>query len=129
MNGDATASTSRATTSELQHSHPVLRATSVEGSIKDSKLLGSQTRPASAGARSAAASLTRARPGQTRILAPPAFVQQEDFISFDDVLGSEGDHGSSAGGFPGGPRGRKRNIEEALNDKGKRRLQDVEKTT
>jgi hypothetical protein len=59
---------------------------------------------------------------------PHGFAQQEDFISFGDILGDDRgrENGEQLGGFR---RGQKRSIGQVLEDKGKKRLQDVEKTT
>lgn len=62
------------------------------------------------------------------------FKQQDDFISFSEVL-SDGDapppHGGKGKGReqPNGFRGKKRTIGEVLDEQGKRKLKDIEKTT
>jgi hypothetical protein len=60
------------------------------------------------------------------------FNQQDDFISFadleDDEPRSYRGKGKGKEQF-GGPRGKKRTIGEVLDEQGKRKLKDVEKTT
>lgn len=60
------------------------------------------------------------------------FNQQDDFISFSEALSDEepqGFRGKGKGRDFGGPRGKKRTIGEVLDEQGKRRLKDIEKTT
>lgn len=61
------------------------------------------------------------------------FNQQDDFISFNDALSDEEPRtyrGKGKGREPfGGPRGKKRTIGEVLDEQGKRKLKDIEKTT
>lgn len=60
------------------------------------------------------------------------FNQQDDFISFNDALSDEEPRdyrGKGKGRDFGGPRGKKRTIGEVLDEQGKRKLKDVEKTT
>lgn len=58
------------------------------------------------------------------------FNQQDDFISFKDLLeDEEPSRGYRGKGKGREPRGQKRTIGEVLNEKGKRKLKDIEKTT
>lgn len=60
------------------------------------------------------------------------FNQQDDFISFSEALSDDEPQsyrGKGKGRDFGGPRGKKRTIGEVLDEQGKRKLKDVEKTT
>lgn len=62
------------------------------------------------------------------------FNQQDDFISLNDALSDDGSRDYSGKGKGrardfGGPRGKKRTISEVLDEQGKSKLKDVQKTT
>lgn len=101
--------------------HPALDATSLEGMSR--------------GYGGPAVASTSRQPHPSLPAKPRLqgeFKQQDDFISFNDALSDEEGRdyrGKGKGRDFGGPRGKKRTIGEVLDEQGKRKLKDIEKTT